>query len=222
MKIAVLIPDRGDRPEFMENCMRMLKSQTLQPDIIEIVNDKPLTEGCDITYRYRTGYDRLRGKGVHLIAFLENDDFYAPNYLETMVANWNDHGRPDIFGTCYTIYYHIKLFKHFTMNHHARSSAMNTLIRSDMNFEWGPDAEPYTDMKIWAEIKKGVTFKPEKIISIGIKHGVGLCGGKSHKVNTDHEVLRYVNDDSNHKLLRSVMDPESYSFYTNFFKNKKT
>lgn len=217
MKIAILIPDRGDRPAFMANCLRMLKAQTLQADHIEIVDDKPLSEACDITWRYRIGYDRLRKKGFDLIALCENDDWYDKDYLKIMVQKWQEHGHPNIFGTNYTIYYHINLFKHMTMNHHTRSSAMNTLIKPDLNFEWCLDAEPYTDMHLWLVVKGGVTFKPERIISIGIKHGVGLCGGKSHTTS----LQRYVNDDSRHRLLLSCMDSESYSFYTNYFKKEK-
>ena len=145
MKIGIIIPDKSDRPKFLENCLRMINSQTIKPDIIELVNDKPIDinpdgyalpekRNCDITLRYRTGYDRLRNKGINVIFLMENDDWYAPDYIETMLKYWEKYGRPDIFGTNYTIYYHIKLFAYFTMNHSMRSSAMSTLIRSDLNF----------------------------------------------------------------------------------------
>lgn len=214
MKLAVLIPDRGDRPDFMRNCMRMLRAQTLKPDVIEIVDDKPLSDECDITWRYRIGYDRLRNRRIDLIAMMENDDWYHPAYLETMVRNWRAHGCPDLFGTRATLYYHINLFRHMTMNHHTRSSAMSTLIKPDMNFVWCPDAEPYTDSHIWSVIKGGITHTPEKMICIGIKHGVGLCGGKSHTTALE----RYLYEDHDHRLLRKHMDSESFEFYTNYFK----
>lgn len=217
MKLAVLIPDRGDRPRFLENCLRMIKEQTLQPDIIELVNDPPQSADCDITWRYRTGYDRLRNRGITLIAFMENDDFYHPTYLETMVAHWNDEGRPDIIGQNYTIYYNLHVSGKFTFNHKTRSSAMNTLIKADLNFPWCQDKEPFTDMHLWLNSGlKGVTVHPKKIICIGMKHGEGLCGGRSH-VDRLH---RFESDkDIDKRFLKFHLDPESFEFYTNYFKS---
>lgn len=217
MKLAVLIPDRGDRPEFMKNCLRMLKAQTLQPDIIEVMNDPPENDFCDITRRYRIGYDRLRNKGITLIAMMENDDWYDPAYLEFMVKQWKLNGWPNIFGTRYTIYYHIGLFRWMKMNHHTRSSAMATFIRADLSLTWCNDTEPYTDAYLWSTIKGGVTIDPgKKLICIGIKHGIGMCGGKSHTTSLE----RYISNDDDHRLLKANMDEESYLFYTNYFKNK--
>lgn len=213
MKIGIIIPDRNDRPLFLANCLRMLKAQTLQPDIIELVNDIPFSEDCDITWRYKLGYDRLRNKGLDVIAFIENDDFYAIDYLEIMVNEWIKQGNPNLLGHTYTIYYHIKLFAHYTMNHLTRSSAMNTLIKPDLNFAWCDNAQPFTDMYLW-ETLKGIVFNPVKNICLGIKHGVGLCGGRSHVDRLD----RYLEKDYNKELLRQTMDEISFEFYTNFFK----
>ncbi len=216
MKIAVLIPTRGDRPLFLENCLRMINSQTLKPNHIEVVNDAPLNNECDITWRYRNGYDKLRNKGFDVILLMEDDDWYAPNYIETMVNKWVEKGKPDLLGHTHTIYYHIKLFSYFTMNHLTRSSAMNTLIKADLNFDWCVDHEPYTDLHLWKTLK-GVLFTPEKNICLGIKHGVGLCGGRSH-LDRLHRYDKHGTNDQNKEFLKSLMDEDSYNFYTNYFK----
>lgn len=219
MKIAVLIPDRGDRPKFLRNCIRMIKNQTMQPQLIQIIDDHPQNDKCDITWRYRTGYDKLRNKGFDCILFMENDDYYAPNYIQTMVEKWQHHGKPDLLGTDSTIYYHIKLFKHFTMNHPRRSSAMNTLIKADLSFPWCVDHEPYTDLHLWTELRRrqnilsGVIFKPDQIMSIGIKHGEGLTGGRNHH---DH-LHRFVNDDTSKEFIKKHMDEESFKFYSTYY-----
>jgi glycosyltransferase involved in cell wall biosynthesis len=213
-KVGVIIPDRNDRPLFLDNCLRMLESQTLQPSIIKLVNDKPLSNECDITYRYKTGYDRLRGRGLDVIALIENDDWYSPDYLETMVKEWDKQGRPNLLGTDHTIYYHIKENLYFFMNHKSRSSAMSTLIKPDMEFKWPADSEPYTDIHLWHYVK-GIIFHPEKTICMGIKHGIGLCGGKSHI----DRMNRYDHQDKDLSFLRSKIDAESFNFYTNYFKN---
>lgn len=210
MKIAVLIPDRNDRPNFLQNCLRMIDNQTLKPDIIELVNFIPTDSKCDITKRYRIGYDNLRNKEVDIICLIENDDYYHPEYIETMVNKWVESEKPDLLGTNNTIYYHLYLNKYFTMRHNTRSSAMNTLIKPDLNFKWCNDNEAYTDIHLWRTLT-GIIFEPNKIISLGIKHGNGLCGGRTHTDN----LHRFVNNDENYLFLKSIMDKESLKFYIN-------
>lgn len=214
MKIGIIIPDRNDRPLFLENCLRLIKNQTLQPTIIEVINYEPESSNVDITQRYRRGYEKLRNKGLDIIALMENDEWYSPKYLEIMVDGWIKHGKPEIFGTNYTIYYHIKLFSYFTMHHLTRSSAMSTLITPDMDIKWCVDEQPYTDIWLWKQLQ-GVTFTPSEIICLGIKHGVGKCGGMAH-VDKLH---RYVGNDINKYYLRSIVDSESFNFYSNYFEN---
>lgn len=209
LRLAVLIPTRGDRPELLANCLRMMAAQTLQPGHIEVVDDAPLSGDKDITWRYRTGYERL--KGYDLIALIEDDDWYALDYLETMVGQWQRQGRPDIFGTDYTIYYHLALRAWFTMEHPERASAMNTLIKGGLSFPWCVDHEPYTDMHLWRVIK-GISWHPDRHISMGIKHGQGLCGGNNHK----NRANRYKNQDANFDFLRETMDNASFAFYSSY------
>src|SRR6267154_2169379 len=185
MKLAVIIPTRSERPRFFENCMRMMSKQTFQAEHYQIMDYAPESNKVDITQRYRRGYEALQGKGFDLIAFIEDDDWYSRFYFEYMVAQWEKYGRPPLFGTSRTYYYHIKLRRYYVMEHHNRSSAMNTFIRPDLAFSWCVDEEPYTDLHLWKTIlnpdgsyipQPRVVITPEKIISIGIKHNIGLCG----------------------------------------------
>ncbi len=217
MKIAVIIPSRGDRPKFLDNCLRMIKAQTLQPNYIHVVNDYPLSPARDITWRYRMAYDQLRGKGFDVILLMEDDDWYHCEYIETMVRAWVENGCPELLGTTETIYYHIKIFASFMMNHHTRSSAMCTLIKPDLEIKWPADEDPYTDIALYEQLKY-VLITPPKILFLGIKHGIGLCGGESHT----NGLYRYESGptgkkDHNREFLRSTMDKESYEFYTNYF-----
>ena len=212
MKIGIIIPDRKDRPLFLANCLRMIHEQTVKPDIVELVNDDPLSDDCDITWRYRLGYERMRKRNLDIIFLMENDDYYAPDYIETMLNEWHKHGCPEIFGTNYTIYYNIKLFAWFTMNHLTRSSAMSTMLRPDLTFPWCADNEPYTDIHLWDKLK-GVVFQPSKHICLGIKHGIGLCGGRGH----NDRLHRFTELDHDKRLLSQVMDNKSFDFYTNYF-----
>lgn len=213
MKIGIIVPTRNNRPDFLANCRRMIMAQTITPDVLTIVDDSPNSELCDITYRYRIGYDRLRGLGLDAIFFMEDDDWYSPDYIETMLYNWIKHGQPDLFGPNYTIYYHLYLNKYFKFDHDDRSSMMSTLMKPDLDFPWCADDEPYTDMFLWLVLKdrfSKVTFDPGKHICIGIKHGIGKVGGHFH----NSRVHRFNKDDLD---LNQVMDPASADFYTNYF-----
>lgn len=218
MKIGVIIPDRSDRPKFLKNCLRMIEAQTIKPDIIELVDFPPKwTDKPDITLRYRTGYNTLRNQGLDCILLMENDDYYSPTYIEEMVQAWISHGKPEIFGQRYTIYYNLKLRAYFQFDHFSRSSAMNTLIKPDLNFKWCDDKEPYTDSWIWTRCRlNGITYAPEKINCIGIKHGDGMTGGKFH-IDKLHRYER--GPDPNFEFLKNNMDPESYKFYTEYYEH---
>lgn len=211
MRIGVIIPDRNDRPDFLKNCMRMLSKQTILPSIIEVVNYQAESSKCDITQRYRRGYDALRNKNLNVIALIENDDWYSPEYLEYMYNQWISASKPDIFGLNHTIYYHIGIFEHFTMHHNTRSSAMNTIIKPDLDIKWGPDEDPYCDVWLWNQLK-GVIIEPEKQVCLGIKHGIGLCGGQNHI----DKMARYIEKDHNKDFIESIMDHESFDFYSNY------
>lgn len=223
VKIAVIIPTRGDRSLLLQNCLRMLDAQTLQTPYIYAVDYPPLSNEKDITQRYKKGYNQLSNTfgRIDLIAFIEDDDYYAPDYLETMAAEWLRAGKPDIIGNSTSIYYHLKLKKYFSLNHPSRASAMNTLIKPGLTFPWCADNYEYTDAHLWklANIKftnppilKGHLFVPNKIISFGIKHGSGLVGGRFH----NDRLERYINDDADLSFLKQNCDAESFKFYSEF------
>jgi len=223
-KFAVLIPDRGDRPKLMKRCLEMINRQTIKPSLIEIVDFPPTNDEIDITKRYRMGYNSLsdlynNGSWIdfEVIFFIENDDFYAKNYFETMLNAWIEAGKPYLFGTTYTYYYHIGLKKGYKMHHVTRSSAMSTMIKPGLLFHWCQDSEPYTDIHLYSVIPYKL-FTPEKIICIGIKHGIGKTGGHAHTTRLDaYDKLSTSFSDPEMKWLRENVDEESFRFYLEIF-----
>lgn len=210
MRIGVIIPDRGDRSEFKKNCTRLIERQEFKPVWYSFIDYPAKSAICDITQRYRFGYENYGGD-VDLIAFMENDDWYASDYLEYMANEWEKAGRPDLFGTNYTIYYHLKKKAYFTMRHIDRASAMNTFVKPGLKIDWCPDHEPYTDIHLWMKVE-GITkqiIEPSHIISVGMKHGMTMTGGRSH-VDRLH---RYINTDHDLHWLKDTVDEESFKFY---------
>lgn len=207
MKIGVLIPTRNDRPKFLEQAKRLLANQTLQPNEICIVDDIPLNDEMDITYRYRIGIERLNDK-VDVILLWEDDDYYCHTYIETMVNYWVMNGKPLLFGIAETIYYHLKLKAFNIIKHDGRASAMSTMVSTKLEIDYPKDNEPFFDLHLW-KTYKGVTFKPKEPINIGIKHGIGKCGGKGHLL-----AFRYDNQDTEMNWLKSKVDNGSFKFYS--------
>jgi hypothetical protein len=208
MKIGLLTPTRGDRSKFLEHAKYLMAQQTLQADHIEIVDDVPKSRLCDITYRYKIGCYRLFQKGVDVILFWEDDDHYAPNYIETMINTWVKAGKTDIFGIAQTIYYHLGLKKYITLNHPDRASMMNTMISKNAKINWGNDNYAFTDLVLWKQLKHKATFIPHEILSLGIKHGIGMSGGSGHKTT-----FKYTHDDENLEYLQKTVDQKSFEFY---------
>lgn len=212
MVVGVLIPDRNDRPDFLNHCLSMIRKQTLKADHIQLVNYPARTKDFDLTQRVRFGIEVLKEAGCDCILIMENDDWYSERYIEIMVKAWENENKPDIFGTEYTYYYHLHKRAYNLLEHKGRASLMNTLISSSAVINFPPDNEVYLDLVIWKELK-GKTFKPVQPIALGIKHGVGLCGGNGHNS------MKYKNEDLNLSFLKSFVDIDSFNFYKNIINN---
>lgn len=183
MKIGVLIPTRGDRPRLLEHALLQIDRQTLKPDHIEVVADAPQSNQKDITWRYRIGCERLFAKGVDVVAFIEDDDYYSPEYLKLMTDAWEKNGKPDLFGIGETYYYHLGNKRWLHMRHPERASAMSTMTtKKVLDVQWPGNHESFLDIQLWRNVpnKKTTTFG--RIISLGIKgYGEGqLFGGIGH------------------------------------------
>jgi hypothetical protein len=204
--IGVIVPDRGDRKKLLLNCKLLILNQTIQPDHVAIINHKPTSRAPDLTQRVRKGFEKLRLIGCECVLIIENDDFYQPDYIEEMLSQWNKAGKPEIFGTSSTLYYHIIKNQYRVLNHPNRSSLMSTLLRCDAPIVWPADSEIFLDLHLWKQLD-GKTFDTTHPIAIGIKHGQGLCGGKGHSQ------MLFDNDDLKGDFLRSLIDEESVNFY---------
>lgn len=187
----------------------------MQPTYIFICDWTPTSIKKDITQRYRIAYNMVSQLNIDCIFFMENDDWYSDNYLESMLSEWEKAGKPNLFGIDYTIYYHVGLRAWRKFEHLKRASMMNTLIKPSLNIDWCKDDEPYTDLHIWLKqpsLSKAL-ISPEFPLSIGIKHGTGLSGGNYHTNNLKH----YHQADEDLKFLSGIVDKDSLKFYETMF-----
>lgn len=186
-RISVVTPDRGDRPEFLNQCKVYVKRQTLQPIAHLIVNNPPLARSCDIGHRLRSGISFLKDE-CDYVAVMENDDWYSPNYLEVMVkqlkAFASKWGYPLFFGIDLMQIYHLNLRRYATYTRRKFSCLCCMLLRSDILdwVDWGDEC--YVDGYLFRNKCLTTPNSPVCVVSglvLGIKHGIGLCGTTDHK-----------------------------------------
>lgn len=198
-----------------------MSMQTKQLHGMVVVDDAPKDPNVkDITYRYRTGLARIFEEypDCDLVALIEDDDYYHPEYLNNMCYHWIQMGRPSTFGYGDTYYYHLGLkAKHYQL-HRERSSAFTTFMTRDLlNMNWPADNHSFVDIDIWKQFP-GVTITAERPLAIGIKgykEGAHFGGmGHNDKWSTylkgpDHDLAWF----------RTMLDPESFKFYKSIIDN---
>lgn len=213
MKIGIIIPDRCDRPKMTDNIWWQISQQKgVDKMVIAHINYPPRHEGYDITERYIEGYNKLRGQNIDMIACIENDDWYHPEYLITMFNEYERLRRPDIFGIEYTYYYHLKIKFYFKYLHAGRASMMCTCLKPDIEFNWPAPNVRFVDMWLWTHHEKWPVktkvWNPEKVLAIGMKgHGEGKFGGTGH----DNKMYRYVIPDDG--FLENNLSEEQLNFF---------
>lgn len=206
MIVGVIIPDRNDRHQLLTNCLRMIKGQTLQPDFVKVVNYEAKSNTTDLTERVRIGFETLKDK-CDCVLVMENDDYYSSDYISTMVNEWIKWGKPSLIGIGETVYYHIfkKQFKF--LDHPKRASLFCTLISCAITPNWCDDSDVFLDLHLWKS-HVGKTFTTDENIAVGMKHGIGKCGGSGH------DKMVYNFNDPNYAFLKNTIDKDAFEFYT--------
>jgi hypothetical protein len=211
MKIGVLVPTRGDRKIFIEQCKNLISKQTVIPDEIYIVDFPPISNEKDITKRYRMGCEYLfLKKNCDLVIFWEDDDWYSNEYIETIVKNWISNNKPTVIGFGKTLYYHLFEKRYLIAEHPSRASACCTAVTKEiLNIKFPIDSYPYVDKEIWRQLDNKQVLNFKKFYHVGFKHGIGLTGGGGHVKNWES----YTNSDYDSIFLKSIIDNDSFIFY---------
>jgi hypothetical protein len=175
---------------------------TLKPDLIICVDWKPVSEDFDLVERVYDGVQKAKESGFDLVFIVEDDDYYPADYFE----RFGDF-TSDFFGDDLTYYYHLQQRGFNSQPHPKRSSLFTTGFRiSHMDgFQWGGDQ--FLDLRIWQWANRNIKWR--KFVNtgaIGIKHGIGKCGGKGHTMRMRHQ-------DPKMEWLQNRVDADSFDFY---------
>lgn len=206
MRIAAITPTRGDeRTIFLNWC----KHRVIQMgyDHHYVIDFPPLSsDKVDLYQRIAIGVARAKENGFTHVSIIEDDDYYQRNYLEIVRKMLS--GGASLVGFGKTTYYHIFKRTYQQMTHTERSSLFTTSFHVDefVNFPVNPPG--YFDIALWSSAKKrnrSINLMLDEF-ALGIKHGIGLCGGNGH-------TMQMRNKDINARYLSARIDKEAFDFY---------
>lgn len=211
-RYCTITPSRGDRPDLFRFCLIQLQKMNGGEHLTNayLMNERPTSEAMDLVPRIRKGVEMAKRDGFEWCFIVEDDDAYPEDYFERFLPYLDGY---DFIGDDKSIYYNIKTLRYSVMSHPYRSSLFTTAFRISAlnNFEWPDAATPFLDIKLWAYAKhKRKIFIDSG--AVGIKHGLGLCGGKGHQMSLK-------NEDPQMKFLKSKLSDYHIDFYKKFHKS---
>lgn len=231
MNITLITPT-GGRGEAFSLCERWISNQTIQPSEWLVVDDCSATKrtlftrGQQVvdapkqwtpninTQRYNMDVllERVTGDYVFVI---EDDEYYAPTYLESMVKLLQTN---DIVGLSNSQYYHLKVPGYKYMGNYKHASLCHTGITIkawELLYQAVHSGQYYFDIELWKYVQEKrlkSCLISESNLSIGIK---GMPGKKG--LGTGHDKIGYYGDDSYSKLKEWLRD--DWVFYKNYLKS---
>lgn len=207
---AVIVPTRGDRPQFFEFCKHQLDRQTIQPKARYYIAYEPENNEMDLVRRIKSGIELAKRDGVDLIFCFEDDDSYPRDYFQRYLPRFK---QANFIGDSMTYYYNVVTKRWSDFRHSGRSSLFTTAFRVSAleGFKWPDDNARFLDLSLWKFAKRKAFVNSG---AIGIKHGTGLVGGKGHKMRLNYS-------DPEMKWLKSKVEDYQFQFYANFNTSSK-
>jgi hypothetical protein len=216
-KVTVITPT-GDRPEALSLLRRWMGAQTRQPDQWLIIDDGKTPQGkiheATIVRREPKADDPACTLGENLkaafplvkhdkVLIMEDDDWYAPKYIETMASLLDYHELTGIWGTKY---YHVGVPGYRNMGREGHASLSQTAFRKSFipNILNAIPGDCSVDLRIWWHNSNGsghLIPGAMKRLHCGIKGlpgraGAGVGHDKTHfTTDPDYQMLKEWCDD---------------------------
>lgn len=241
MEGVTLITPTGDRHLAFVLCQKWMKNQTLQPDQWIVIDDgkKPLKPTVQMDYVRREPqsndpkYTLIENLKVAVprikynkIIIIEDDEYYAPKYVETIAGKLNTH---EIVGIGNSKYYHLPSGGNFMIGNGRHASLAQTAFRRSFLPEFKEllkISNDFLDMQLWKRVKgsgRGFIFFDGIIpLYVGIKGLPGRPGiGVGH--NPDSKFYRQFSRDTSRKILKQwIYNKDDYNTYMNIINEKLT
>lgn len=229
LKVGVIVPTLGKRPALLDRAKFYIGRQTVQPAETIIVDYPQKRKPYDLTERYRFGIERVKGS-VDVMFFMEDDDYYPPHYIETMLKLYEDAGIPQAFGIGETYFYHPELRRVWHRSHPAAGPcAFQMMIRSDAvkEIDWSLVNDLFIDAGLWRQLHGQVAYwhrSSPYIMALGMKHGRGPCAAGGHTPSLYNDAEKRDDEetwaDPDFSWLRSKIGLHDASWYETFASNR--
>ena len=169
MSIAAVTPTR-DRAQAIKLLARWVRQQTLPVDRWIVVDDgdEPVSPAPEMTHlvrRARTSNEPEHSLCLNLrqalpfltedkVLILEDDEYYAPTYVEEMSRRLNSS--PAV-GIGFSKYYHLGLRSYYVHENMAHASLAQTSFRSELLDRFiramADPREKFVDIKFWKQVR---------------------------------------------------------------------
>ena len=180
----------------------------------------PKTGWVSIYENLRAAADLVEGDKI---LFIEDDEYYAPNYVEEMAKRLDEH---ELVGIKHSRYYHLPTGGYRMFLSQAHASLAQTAFRSSFlptfkEFMGMDHCAEFLDVRLWTQVRsiraqtigklktncRGHLFFDETPLYVGMKGMPGRAGyGVGHKPHT------YVTHDKDRNLLRQWI-PQDHGIY---------
>lgn len=222
-----------DRPEAWALCERWMARQTVKADQWLVIDDDRIRptkctmgqeyhlipesnpqQSMPAKARYIFDHNLVRGD---VLLFIENDDWYAPNYIESMIAQLQHVA---LVGEGRAVYYHVRwraLWRHNNLGHASLCSTaiaragyahLHSIIKQM------PD-NPFFDCVLWPSfpLSKRVLGAEQGHTVVGMKCMPGITGSVGQHRNREHGIQA----DTDLSKLRELIgsDADAYAPFYN-------
>ena len=210
--VHVVTPTRGDRPPIFA-CLNQLYAAWQDYPVAAHwrIAYQPRTDRPDLVTRVRLGLERAFDRGANLVLVMEDDDYYAPGYAREMVGEWERAGRPSALVSIDGARYHLATRNWGHIREEKRRPALFMSGFSQMPDTWPAEDDLFLDARLPSMVPDLHQFVLPAWQAIGIKHGLGLCGGNQHWLMARKEWSGV--SDSDGSVLREVIGEDLARVY---------
>lgn len=227
MKITA-ITCTGDRKICLDLMSRWISNQTVKVDQWLVIDDGKIPynpgNGCEYLYRQPKRDDPKHTLNLNMemalwnswgdvILFMEDDEYYAPGYVEAVVNKIQGH---EIAGICKSKYYNVAHSRYFINPNMKHASLAQTCIVKEAIpiLDSVLRGDPFIDIRLWSAMGlkesggKGVLFNDgiKDCLYVGIK---GMPGRKG--IGAGHKPASGILDKGN--LVLKAWMPRDYQVY---------
>lgn len=214
----------GDRPICFRLLERWMKQQTVKPSQWIVIDDGKIptepTMDCTYVRREPKADDPKQTLNVNMKTALplvdgekliiwEDDEYYAPQYIEIMSEKLN---KSSVVGICKSKYYYLPTYHYYVHPNIDHASLAQTAMRDSFfyNLEQAIQDDPFMDLRIWRkaiEENNALLFHDgnERCLYVGFK---GLAGRRG--IGSGHRGIG--TSDPQQRILKQWI-PNDYTFY---------